>query len=85
MSFLKTSGLVALVVAGTMALPLPFTNTFGYFDAKDRLTKYGSVENAYESQRRECIITGVPWDQIGALYFGIGAEIAYENFEKNQE
>lgn len=76
--------LAGLVLGASMVLTIPITNISGYFDAKERLAKYQSVEKAIQSHRDECVVTGVPWDQIHDLYFGIGKGIAYRHFEENK-
>jgi hypothetical protein len=85
MKIKKSIGLAGLVLGASMVLSIPITNIRGYFDAKERLARYQSVEKAIQSHRDECVVTGVPWDQIHDLYFGIGKGIAYKQFEENHK
>lgn len=79
----KTIGLKKLVLI-SFALAIPITNIIGYFDAKEKLASYQSVEKAIQAHRDECVVTGVPWDQIHDVYYGIGKGIAYKEFKKTE-
>jgi len=81
----KSLGLVGLLLGTSLIITIPLTNIKGYFEARERLEKYGSVEKAIQSKRDDAITTGVPSDQIYQVYFGIGANIAYSLFEETQE
>lgn len=79
MTLKKTLTLTSLL--GLTALSaLSITNSFGYLDASERLLRYKSAEKAVQSFREECIVTGIPWDQIHDVCFGIGEEVAYRQF-----
>jgi hypothetical protein len=91
MEIKKSIGLRELTIGAWVTLLISSTisiaNLGGYFNAKERLAKYQSVEKVIQSYRDEGVAdTGDQIrDTIRKLYLGIGKEIAYRQFEKTQE
>ena len=74
-----------MVLAASMGSTILCTNILEDFYTKERLTRNQSLERAMQSQKDKYALAEVPWDQIRELSFGIGREIAYEQFGRNRE
>ena len=59
-----------------------FGNMLGYIGAQDRLSQYGSIEKAKEAHKFE---DNKISDALHYVFFGMGENFAYEEFEKARE
>jgi hypothetical protein len=75
---IKKLGIAGLVLGVSMAAITPLTNTSAYFIAKERLAQYGTVDHAIDAHKKEFVVSGIPFDQIHSIFYGIGEKVAYK-------
>ncbi len=72
----KRLGFAGLVLVGGLAL----TNLGSYLIAKEDLTQHRSIEKAIKAHDKQFNIKGTPFDQIHSVVYGIGENIAYNQY-----